>query len=90
MEQQRVSPRVSLTLCNLPGPLINWCDALSCDPADINRPDGVRVGMSDPLYQCQAVSADNSREEAAAAAEHLDIGAAAQRSALQCEEKKAC
>lgn len=48
--------------------------------------DIVRVGVSDPSYQCQAVSADSSTEEAAAAA-HLDSGAVAQWSALQ---RKGC
>lgn len=65
------------------------------DPADINTQsrrlaylDVVRVGVSDPSYQCQAVSADGSREEPAAAA-HLDSEAVARRrSALQCEESQ--
>lgn len=83
-------PCVSPTLCNFSRALINWCAQFSSDPADINRqrgrlayPDVVRVGVSDPSYQCQAVSADSSRGEPAAAA-HLDSGAAAQWSALQC------
>ncbi len=46
--------------------------------------DIVRVGVSDPSYQCQAVSADSSMEEAAAAAQ-LDTGAVAQRSAILCK-----
>lgn len=83
---------VSPTLCNLSRALINLCAPLSSDPADINRqsgrlayPDVVRVGVSDPSYQCQAVSADSSREQPAAAA-HLDSGAVAPWSALQCEQ----
>lgn len=79
-------------MCNLSRSLINLWAMLSSDPADINRQsrrlvylDVVRVGVSDPSYQCQAVSADSSREEPAAAA-HLDSGAVAQWSALQCKE----
>ena len=47
--------------------------------------DVVRVGESDPSYQCQAVSADSSRGEPAAAA-HLDSGAVARWSVLRCKE----
>lgn len=74
---------LSPTLFNLSRLLINLRAPLGSDPADINRQnwrlayvDVVRVDVFDPSYQCQAVSADSSMEEAAAAA-HLDCGAVA-------------
>lgn len=78
-------PCVSPTLSNLSP--INLCATLSSDPADITRPAGrlvyvdvLRVGVSDPSYQCQAVSADSSIGGEAAAAAHPDSGAVTQRS----------
>ncbi|TNN88414.1 hypothetical protein EYF80_001196 [Liparis tanakae] len=59
---------------------------LGADLADISRQDAARVGVTDPSYQCQAVSADGSREEAAAAA-HPDGGTVVSRTAGPCPEE---